>query len=112
MLLYNLARAEQELGEHCAAVDRFQRYLGVAGADAAEQKRIEKANAGLSAARTACKAVLEPVLPAPAPGVGRDLTPAPVGAGARRAAARRRPRAVALGGRRRARSPRSAPVWL
>lgn len=79
-ILYNLARAEQELGEHCAAVDRFRRYLGVAGAEASEQKRIEKANFALAAERTACKAVLEPepaaVASAPAP----ELAPAPVSA--------------------------------
>jgi tetratricopeptide (TPR) repeat protein len=78
-ILYNLARAEQELGEHCAAVDRFRRYLSAAGADAGEQKRVEKANAALAAERAACKAVLEPE-PAPAVTPAPELAPAPVSA--------------------------------
>lgn len=99
-ILYNLARADQELGEHCAAVDRFRRYLAAAAADPGEQKRVEKANAALAAERTACKAVLEPE-PAPvaAPVAAPELAPAPVSAPTEAEAADRGPwRWVAAGG--------------
>lgn len=53
--LYNLARAEQELGEHCAAADRFARYLELAeGLGPAEKNRVEKAGAAANSERAAC----------------------------------------------------------
>ena len=64
--LYNLARAEQELGEHCESAERFGRYLELARQQGAgEKNRVEKAGVALTSEREACRAARAAV---PAPG--------------------------------------------